>query len=67
MQTVFTDVARKASSLARCEYSTGWLYTCAHFICEIFKSEQTLVRCCFLLRLRKFRRSSVPAPMPFRG
>ena len=30
-QTVFTDLARKASSLARREVLTGWLYTSAHF------------------------------------
>ena len=30
-QTVFTDLARKASSLARRETLTGWLYTSAHF------------------------------------
>jgi len=30
-QTVFTDLARKAGSLARRESLTGWLYTCAHF------------------------------------
>ena len=30
-QTVFTDLARKASSLARRGTLTGWLYTSAHF------------------------------------
>jgi RNA polymerase sigma factor (sigma-70 family) len=30
-QTVFTDLARKAGSLARREVLTGWLYTSAHF------------------------------------
>jgi RNA polymerase sigma factor (sigma-70 family) len=30
-QTVFTDLARKAGSLARREALTGWLYTSAHF------------------------------------
>src|SRR5271156_4598051 len=30
-QTVFTDLARKAGSLARRETLTGWLYTSAHF------------------------------------
>jgi RNA polymerase sigma factor (sigma-70 family) len=30
-QTVFTDLARKANSLARRETLTGWLYTSAHF------------------------------------
>jgi RNA polymerase sigma factor (sigma-70 family) len=30
-QTVFTDLARKAASLARRESLTGWLYTSAHF------------------------------------
>jgi RNA polymerase sigma factor (sigma-70 family) len=30
-QTVFTDLARKASSLARRENLAGWLYTSAHF------------------------------------
>jgi RNA polymerase sigma factor (sigma-70 family) len=30
-QTVFTDLARKASSLTRRETLTGWLYTSAHF------------------------------------
>lgn len=30
-QTVFTDLARKAGSLARRESPTGWLYTSAHF------------------------------------
>jgi len=30
-QTVFTDLARKASSLSRRENLTGWLYTSAHF------------------------------------
>ena len=30
-QTVFTDLARKAGSLARRESLTGWLYTSAHF------------------------------------
>jgi RNA polymerase sigma factor (sigma-70 family) len=30
-QTVFTDLARKASSLSRRESLTGWLYTSAHF------------------------------------
>src|SRR5271169_6151000 len=30
-QTVFTDLARKATSLARRESLTGWLYTSAHF------------------------------------
>jgi len=30
-QTVFTDLARKAASLARREILTGWLYTSAHF------------------------------------
>jgi RNA polymerase sigma factor (sigma-70 family) len=30
-QTVFTDLARKADSLARRENLTGWLYTSAHF------------------------------------
>jgi RNA polymerase sigma factor (sigma-70 family) len=30
-QTVFTDLARKADSLARRESLTGWLYTSAHF------------------------------------
>ncbi len=30
-QTVFTDLARKAESLARRESLTGWLYTSAHF------------------------------------
>jgi RNA polymerase sigma factor (sigma-70 family) len=30
-QTVFTDLARKANSLARREVLTGWLYTSAHF------------------------------------
>jgi RNA polymerase sigma factor (sigma-70 family) len=30
-QTVFTDLARKASSLSRRETLTGWLYTSAHF------------------------------------
>jgi len=31
VQTVFTDLARKAGSLARREVLTGWLYTSAHF------------------------------------
>ena len=30
-QTVFTDLARKAGSLARRENLAGWLYTSAHF------------------------------------
>jgi len=30
-QTVFTDLARKAGSLARRESLTGWLFTSAHF------------------------------------
>src|ERR1017187_2283842 len=30
-QTVFTDLARKASSLSRRETLTGWIYTSAHF------------------------------------
>ena len=30
-QTVFADLARKASSLSRRETLTGWLYTSAHF------------------------------------
>ena len=30
-QTVFTDLARKASSLSRRATLTGWLYTSAHF------------------------------------
>ena len=30
-QTVFTDLARKAGSLARREPLTGWLYTSAHY------------------------------------
>jgi RNA polymerase sigma factor (sigma-70 family) len=30
-QTVFTDLARKAASLASRESLTGWLYTSAHF------------------------------------
>ncbi len=30
-QTVFTDLARKAGSLARRESLTGWLYTSTHF------------------------------------
>ena len=30
-QTVFTDLARKAASLARRATLTGWLYTSAHF------------------------------------
>src|ERR1017187_2091386 len=30
-QTVFTDLARKAGSLAQRESVTGWLYTSAHF------------------------------------
>jgi RNA polymerase sigma factor (sigma-70 family) len=30
-QTVFTDLARKASSLSRRENLNGWLYTSAHF------------------------------------
>ena len=30
-QTVFTDLARKADSLAQRESVTGWLYTSAHF------------------------------------
>jgi RNA polymerase sigma factor (sigma-70 family) len=30
-QTVFTDLARKANSLARREVLTGWLYTSAYF------------------------------------
>ena len=30
-QTVFTDLARKAGTLARRESLTGWLYTSAHF------------------------------------
>jgi len=30
-QTVFTDLARKAGSLARRETLTGWLYTSTHF------------------------------------
>src|ERR1022692_5346023 len=30
-QTVFTDLARKAASLAHRESLTGWLYTSAHF------------------------------------
>ena len=30
-QTVFTDLARKASSLSRRETLSGWLYTSAHF------------------------------------
>jgi hypothetical protein len=30
-QMVFTDLARKAGSLARHETLTGWLYTSAHF------------------------------------
>jgi RNA polymerase sigma factor (sigma-70 family) len=30
-QTVFTDLARKAASLARRAVLTGWLYTSAHF------------------------------------
>jgi RNA polymerase sigma factor (sigma-70 family) len=30
-QTVFTDLARKAGTLARRENLTGWLYTSAHF------------------------------------
>jgi RNA polymerase sigma factor (sigma-70 family) len=30
-QTVFADLARKASSLSRRENLTGWLYTSAHF------------------------------------
>ena len=30
-QTVFTDLARKAGSLARRESLTGWLYTSAHY------------------------------------
>jgi RNA polymerase sigma factor (sigma-70 family) len=30
-QTVFTDLVRKANSLARREVLTGWLYTSAHF------------------------------------
>jgi RNA polymerase sigma factor (sigma-70 family) len=30
-QTVFTDLARKAGSLARRETLSGWLYTSAHF------------------------------------
>jgi RNA polymerase sigma factor (sigma-70 family) len=30
-QNVFTDLARKASSLSRRENLTGWLYTSAHF------------------------------------
>jgi RNA polymerase sigma factor (sigma-70 family) len=31
VQTVFTDLARKAASLARRATLTGWLYTSAHF------------------------------------
>src|ERR1035437_8700032 len=30
-QTVFTDLVRKANSLARREVLTGWLYTSAYF------------------------------------
>src|SRR5882757_8002720 len=30
-QTVFTDLARKASSLSRRETLTGWLFTSTHF------------------------------------
>src|SRR5436309_955782 len=30
-QSVFTDLARKATSLCRRESLTGWLYTSAHF------------------------------------
>ncbi len=39
-QTVFTDLARKASSLTRHESLTGWLYTSAHFAAaKIVRSE----------------------------
>ncbi|MEI9866518.1 MAG: sigma factor [Limisphaerales bacterium] len=31
VQMVFTDLARKAASLAHREILTGWLYTSAHF------------------------------------
>jgi len=39
-QTVFSDLARKAGSLARRETLTGWLYTSAHFAAaKIVRSE----------------------------
>ncbi len=39
-QTVFTDLARKASSLSRRTTLTGWLYTSAHFAsAEIVRKE----------------------------
>jgi len=40
-QTVFTDLARKAHSLARRDVLTGWLYTSAHFAAtKIVRTEQ---------------------------
>jgi RNA polymerase sigma factor (sigma-70 family) len=62
-QTVFTDLARKAGSLARREVLTGWLYTSAHFAAaKIARTENRRRE-----REEKFMREPIPEPAPDPG
>ena len=59
-QTVFTDLARKAGSLARREVLTGWLYTSAHFVAaKIVRTENRRRD-----REEKFMRESIHETAP---
>jgi RNA polymerase sigma factor (sigma-70 family) len=62
-QTVFTDLARKAASLARRTVLTGWLYTSAHFAAaKIARTENRRRE-----REEKFMREPIPEPAPDPG
>jgi RNA polymerase sigma factor (sigma-70 family) len=59
-QTVFTDLARKAGSLARRESLTGWLYTSAYFAAAKMVRTENRRRD----REDKFMREPTPTPAP---
>ena len=62
-QTVFTDLARKAGSLARRESLTGWLYTSAHFAAAKIARTENRRRD----REEKFMREPIPETEPEAG
>src|SRR5208283_2361314 len=59
-QTVFTDLARKAASLARRATLTGWLYTSAHFAAAKIARTENRRRD----REEKFMREPIPETAP---
>ncbi|MGA3285499.1 MAG: sigma-70 family RNA polymerase sigma factor [Verrucomicrobiota bacterium] len=62
-QTVFTDLARKASSLSRRATLTGWLYTSAHFAAAKMARTENRRRD----REEKFMREPIHEPAPDPG